>query len=31
LIVTLEYQNVRASVNFSPRIIGPGMLSGLRN
>ena len=31
LIVTMEYQNVRASVNFSHLIIGPGMLPGLCN
>ena len=31
-IVTMEYQNVRASVKFSPLIIiGPGMLPGLCN
>ena len=29
LIVTMEYQNVRASVNFCHLIIGPGMLPGL--
>ena len=27
----MEYQNVRASVNFPPLIIGPGMLPGLSN
>ena len=31
LIVTTEYQNVRASVNFPPLSIGPGMLPGLCN
>jgi hypothetical protein len=31
MIVTMEYQNVRASVNFSSLIIGPGMLLGLCN
>jgi hypothetical protein len=29
LIVTMEYQNVRASVNFSLLIIGPGRIPGL--
>jgi hypothetical protein len=31
LIVTMEYQNVRASVNFPPQIKGPSMLPGLCN
>ena len=31
LIVTIEYQNVWASVNFCHLIIGPGMLPGLSN
>jgi hypothetical protein len=31
IIVTMEYQNVQASVNFSHMIKGPGMLPGLCN
>ena len=31
LVDNMEYQNVRASVNFCHLIIGPGMLPGLSN
>jgi hypothetical protein len=31
LIVTMEYENVQASVFFSPLIIGPGIFPGLCN
>jgi hypothetical protein len=31
IIVTMEYQNVQASVNLSHMIKGPGMLPGLFN
>ena len=31
MILTMKYQNVRASVNFSPLIIGPGIPPGLCN